>query len=158
MRKRKNELAVVKPGEQSQAESDNLVSRVADIVLGYVQHNRLLPSEIPTLIASIYGEMSSLATGAPSYAGDKPPAVSIKRSIGDDFIICLEDGKKLTMLKRYLRSQYDMSPEEYRKKWGLPHDYPMVAPAYARLRSAFARKSGLGRSRVSRKNGSSTKV
>ena len=80
---------------------------------------------------------------APELAGK--PAVPIKKSIGTEYIICLEDGKKLRTLKRYLRSHYNMSPEEYRAKWGLPFDYPMVAPAYAKLRSEFAKKLGLGR-------------
>jgi len=151
MRKRKNELAIAELGEQSQTESDSLVSFASEIVGSYCQHNRLLPSDIPTLISSIHAELKRLATGTSETNGTRSPAVSIKKSVGDDFIICLEDGKKLTMLKRYLRTQHNMSPEDYRKKWGLPHDYPMVAPAYARLRSAFAKKIGLGRTPISRK-------
>ena len=145
MRKRKNELAVVEESEQPKPQPTNLVSYVAVIVSGYFQYNRILPSEITTIIASVHGELVRLVTGTSAQTGSHTPAVPIKKSVGDDFIICLEDGKKLTMLKRYLRSQHNMSPEEYRKKWDLPHDYPMVAPAYARLRSAFAKKIGLGR-------------
>ena len=117
-----------------------------DANLKLVERNwYLIPtSEVPGLIHNVHAVLSDLASGRPATETPKPP-VSIKKSIGDDFIICLEDGKKLTMLKRYLRAQYDMSPEDYRKKWDLPPDYPMVAPAYARLRSTFAKKIGLGR-------------
>ena len=87
----------------------------------------------------------------------RKPAVSIRRSVTPDFIVCLEDGKKLKMLKRHLRTTYGLSPEEYRAKWGLPADYPMVAPKYAAQRSAFAKKIGLGRKKVSRKRGVKTK-
>ena len=125
---------------------DHLLQLATGIVSSYVSHNQVPMTEVPTILKSVHSVLAGLVAGTASEgtAAGKP-AVSVKKSIGDDFIICLEDGKKLTMLKRYLRSQYDMSPEDYRKKWDLPHDYPMVAPAYARLRSAFAKKIGLGR-------------
>ncbi|MCE9523793.1 MAG: MucR family transcriptional regulator [Alphaproteobacteria bacterium] len=122
----------------------SLLNSAVRIVDAYIRGNQIPASEVPTMIQNVLTALSNLASGSAPATGHKPP-VPIKKSIGDDFIICLEDGKKLTMLKRYLRSQYDMSPEDYRKKWDLPPDYPMVAPAYARLRSNFAKKIGLGR-------------
>lgn len=117
---------------------------VAQMVSAYLGANQCPVDRVPELIRVVHAAFTGMGTNGTTHDESKP-AVSVKKSLGDDFIICLEDGKKLTMLKRYLRSQYNMSPEEYRKKWGLPHDYPMVAPAYARLRSAFAKKIGLGR-------------
>lgn len=132
--------------------ADQLLQLATGIVSSYVSHNQVPMTEVPTILKSIHSVLAGLTGGAAGSEGtsSSKPAVSVKKSIGDDYIICLEDGKKLTMLKRYLRSQYNMSPEEYRKKWDLPHDYPMVAPAYARLRSAFAKKIGLGRVPVAR--------
>ena len=125
---------------------DHLLQLATGIVSSYVSHNQVPMTEVPAIIKSVHSVLASLVTGAPAEGGSTAkPAVSVKKSIGDDFIICLEDGKKLKMLKRYLRSNYNMSPEEYRAKWGLPADYPMVAPAYARQRSEFAKKIGLGR-------------
>lgn len=135
---------------QSKFADDALTLHAVTIVGSYLSHNLLVPSEIPAIIASVHAELRRLATGAPTSRGLEP-AVSIKKSVGDDYIVCLEDGKRLTMLKRYLKSHYNLSPDEYRKKWGLPRDYPMVAPAYARLRSTFAKKIGLGRIPTSRK-------
>ncbi len=125
---------------------DHLLQLATGIVSSYVSHNQVPMTEVPTILKSVHSVLAGLVSGttAESTAAGKP-AVSVKKSIGDDFIICLEDGKKLKMLKRYLRSNYNMSPEEYRAKWGLPADYPMVAPAYARQRSEFAKKIGLGR-------------
>jgi len=125
---------------------DHLIDLAVNLVSSYVSRNQVPMADLPAVIGMFHGALAQAAgrSGA-STEGERKPAVPVKKSIGDDFIICLEDGKKLTMLKRYLRSQYDMSPEDYRKKWDLPHDYPMVAPAYARLRSAFAKKIGLGR-------------
>jgi predicted transcriptional regulator len=138
---------------ESQAETsavptstDSLVDLTVSLVSSYVSRNQVPMSELPSIIATVHSALAQTAgRGGVSGESERKPAVPVKKSVGDDFIICLEDGKKLTMLKRYLRSQYNMSPEEYRKKWDLPHDYPMVAPAYARLRSAFAKKIGLGR-------------
>jgi predicted transcriptional regulator len=135
--------------EKEEPVSDRYIDLTANLVCSYVSRNQVPMSELPGLIAMLHAALSGTATGH-AVEAERKPAVTVKKSIGDDYIICLEDGKKLTMLKRYLRSQYNMSPEEYRKKWDLPHDYPMVAPAYARLRSAFAKKIGLGRVPVAR--------
>ncbi len=119
---------------------------VADIVTAYVSHNPLPSSHLPEVIATVHESLAKLETGdqeEPAVA--QKPAVPIKRSITDDYIICLEDGKQLKMLKRYLRTKYDMTPEQYRAKWNLPADYPMVAPSYSRRRSQFAKDIGLGR-------------
>lgn len=140
--RRKGAQAKSEAGDQP-VQSGDLVDLVAKVASSFLANNRIPPTEIPSLIGVIHTTLADISSGAtPS---ELKPAVPVKKSIGDDFIICLEDGKKLSMLKRYLRAQYNLSPEEYRKKWGLPHDYPMVAPAYARLRSAFAKKIGLGR-------------
>ena len=134
--------------------SDNLLAMATKIVSAYVEHNQVPMAEVPVIFRNVHSVLSDLAGGSNSSSdksGDLKPAVPVKKSISEDHLICLEDGKKLRMLKRYLRSHYDMSPEEYRKKWGLPHDYPMVAPSYARLRSAFAKKIGLGKVPTKRK-------
>jgi len=119
----------------------------ADIVAAYVAQNSIQAAAIPDIIRSVHEALRGLGD---TPAAAKPverqkPAVAVSRSIHDDYIVCLEDGKKLKMLKRYLRSRYNMSPEEYRRKWGLAPDYPMVAPAYAARRSDFAKQIGLGR-------------
>ena len=142
-RKAKSEVQEV---ETQPSSGVHLIDLAVGLVSSYVSRNQVPMADLPAVIGMFHGALAQAAgrSGMPAES-DRKPAVSVKKSIGDDFIICLEDGKKLTMLKRYLRSQYDMSPEDYRKKWELPHDYPMVAPAYARLRSAFAKKIGLGR-------------
>ncbi|WP_297511938.1 MucR family transcriptional regulator [uncultured Caulobacter sp.] len=119
----------------------------AEIVAAYVGQNTVAQTAIPELIRTVHEALSALSNGveAPRPAEKAKPAVPVGRSVQHDYIICLEDGKKLKMLKRYLRSHYDMSPEEYRRKWGLPPEYPMVAPAYAARRSDFAKKIGLGK-------------
>lgn len=118
------------------------------IVCAYLANNQVARETLPDLIATV---RAAITMQKPAAAVEATPAVPVKKSLGDDFIICLEDGKRLTMLKRYLWSQYGMTPEDYRRKWGLPHDYPMVAPAYARLRSQFAKKIGLGTVGTSRR-------
>ena len=136
--------------EQAEASTDHrFVDLTVSLVSSYVSRNQVPMAELAGLITTFHGALAGAAAGH-TVEAERKPAVTVKKSVGDDYLICLEDGKKLTMLKRYLRSQYDMSPEEYRKKWDLPHDYPMVAPAYARLRSAFAKKIGLGRVPVAR--------
>ena len=128
-----------------------LVELTADIVSAYVSNNTLVVSELPALIENV-GDALALAADKASKP-QKPelkPAVSIKRSVTPDHIICLEDGKKFKSLKRHLRTYYNLTPEEYREKWGLPHDYPMVAPNYAAARSELARKFGLGQRRRKR--------
>ena len=119
----------------------------AEIVAAYVGQNTVSQTVIPELIRTVHEALTSLNNGgeAPRLLEKAKPAVPVGRSVQHDYIVCLEDGKKLKMLKRYLRSHYDMSPEEYRRKWGLPPDYPMVAPAYAARRSDFAKKIGLGK-------------
>ncbi len=115
---------------------------VSKIVSAYVSKNNLPPGELPHLIRTVHEALKRPEQAASS----RPePAVPIKKSIKPDYVICLEDGKKLKMLKRHLRTAYDMSPDEYRQRWGLPADYPMVAPKYAAMRSELAKKIGLGR-------------
>lgn len=126
---------------------EDLLRLTADVVASYLTNNSLAPGGIGDLIRSVHRSFSGLqgAETAPAAHEKQKPAIPISRSVQDDYIVCLEDGRKLKMLKRYLRSRYNMSPEEYRRKWGLPPDYPMVAPAYANRRSEFAKQIGLGR-------------
>lgn len=117
-----------------------------DIITAYVSHNPVPAKGLPEVIKAVHSILEQLARSQEEQpVATAKPAVPIKRSVTRDYLICLEDGKKLKMLKRYLRSRYDMSPEEYRAKWGLPPDYPMVAPSYAEKRSEFAKQIGLGR-------------
>jgi predicted transcriptional regulator len=130
--------------EDVELKSD-ITEKVADIVVAYVGHNSVPSTELPSLITSVFQALTGLSTGEEAKAPEaKQPAVSIKKSVGSDFIVCLEDGRKFKSLKRHLRTKYGMSPEDYRAKWGLPKDYPMVAPAYAAARSDLAKKMGLG--------------
>jgi predicted transcriptional regulator len=122
-----------------------LLSASAEIVAAYVAQNQLQPTAIPDLIRSVHGALLGLGGDRPVPTERPRPAVPVGRSVQHDYIVCLEDGVRLKMLKRYLRSHYDMSPEEYRRRWGLPPEYPMVAPAYAERRSEFAKKIGLGK-------------
>ena len=138
---------MVQKTEALAADSDELMRSACRIIAAYVSKNPISASEVPEMIKSIYGTLSVLSGSGP---GEVPPtsqkpAVPIKKSITPDYIICLEDGKKLKMLKRYLRTRYKMTPDEYRAKWNLPLDYPIVAPNYAARRSEFAKKIGLGR-------------
>lgn len=122
-----------------------LTALTADVVAAYVAHNVLSADKLPEFIGSIYGALNKAsvqATEPPKV--ELTPAVPVKKSVTQDFIVCLEDGKKFKSLKRHLKSCYDLSPEEYREKWGLPRDYPMVAPAYAAARSSLAKSMGLG--------------
>ncbi|HYM30193.1 MAG TPA: MucR family transcriptional regulator [Candidatus Cybelea sp.] len=133
-------------GTESGAPKGDLLRMTAEIVSAYVSHNEVATPQITDIIKAVHGSLDSLHK--PMQRGaDAPtkPAIPVRRSITPDYIVCLEDGKKLKMLKRYLRSTYSLTPEEYRSKWGLPADYPMVAPNYAKQRSAFAKKIGLGR-------------
>jgi predicted transcriptional regulator len=128
------------------AKADELIKFASDIVAAYVSNNPVPIAEIPGMIKSIHATLGGLAGTMPiDLPTNQKPAVSVKKSITPEYIVCLEDGKKLKMLKRYLRSRYSLSPEEYRAKWSLPADYPMVAPNYAAQRSEFAKKIGLGR-------------
>jgi predicted transcriptional regulator len=125
---------------------EELLRMTADVVAAYVSNNALPTAQLAEVINAVYGSLRSLDGSAPE-AKSEPlkPAVPVKKSITPDYLICLEDGKKLKMLKRHLRSTYSLTPDEYRAKWGLPADYPMVAPNYAEQRSQFAKKIGLGR-------------
>ena len=128
------------------AKSPGLLRMTADIVSAYVGHNSVPSNQIADLVRAVHSSLNELSNGGmPAPDAPPKPAVPVKRSVHDDYIVCLEDGKKLKMLKRYLRSTYGMSPDEYRTKWALPPDYPMVAPKYAEQRSAIARRTGLGR-------------
>lgn len=121
-----------------------ILEYASDIVSAYVSNNPIQSEELPNLIRDVHSTLKELkASNGAQVTPD--PAIPIKKSITDDFLICLEDGKKFKSLKRHLRSKYGMSPEEYREKWGLPYDYPMVAPSYARKRSALAKEMGLGK-------------
>ncbi len=132
--------------QEADLSHEEMLRLATDIVAAYVSHNQVPAQEVPNMIRSVHGVLGTLREGAPEESSEpQKPAVPVKKSVTDDYIICLEDGKKLKMLKRYLRSNYDMSPEEYRAKWNLPPDYPMVAPNYAAQRSEFAKKIGLGR-------------
>ena len=125
--------------------NQSYVEEAASIVAAYVSANTVPAADLPSLISSVHETLVSIASGAPVSPAHLEAAVPIKKSITPDYIICLEDGKKLKMLKRYLRSQYGMTPEEYRARWNLPPDYPMVAPNYAATRSKLAKKIGLGK-------------
>jgi predicted transcriptional regulator len=132
--------------------STNHVELAAEIVSAYVSNNSVPSSELPALLSDVHAAIVRVATGAqPAVVEAAKPAVPPKKSITSDYIICLEDGRKFKSLKRHLRTQYNLSPEEYREKWGLPADYPMVAPAYAKARSALAKQMGLGQQRRRRK-------
>jgi predicted transcriptional regulator len=124
---------------------DELLRMTTRVVSAYVGNNPIADTQISDVIQSVYGSLHGLGNGASEPVNKQKPAVPIKRSITPDRIICLEDGKQLKMLKRYLRTTHGMTPDEYRAKWGLPADYPMVAPNYAKQRSAFAKEIGLGK-------------
>ncbi|HYE48606.1 MAG TPA: MucR family transcriptional regulator [Azospirillaceae bacterium] len=127
--------------------SAEILRMTAEIVSAYVGKNPLPTQQIPEVINTVYSSLTGL-NGTPRDTQAEPPrpAVPVRKSVTPEYIVCLEDGKKLKMLKRHLRSTYNMTPDEYRAKWGLPADYPMVAPNYAAQRSEFAKKIGLGRS------------
>lgn len=126
--------------------ADETMRMTADIVASFVTNNKVTPEQLSDLIRSVHRTMDALTQGPEERPQEKlKPAVPISKSINSDYIVCLEDGKKLKMLKRYLRSTYNMSPDDYRRKWNLPADYPMVAPDYAARRSEFAKRIGLGR-------------
>jgi len=127
---------------------DELLALTVDIVSSHVANNSVAVAELPTLIENVFQSLSGLGNEVAAPPVRPKPAVSIKNSVTPDFIICLEDGKKLKMLKRHLKSQYDMSPEDYRARWELAPDYPMVAPNYADQRRMLAKKIGLGRRRA----------
>lgn len=129
-------------------EKNELVELTAEIVSAYVSNNTVVASDLPAVIHNVFEALSKAATASGQPAREElKPAVPIKKSVTREFIVCLEDGKKFKSLKRHLRTHYDLSPEAYREKWGLPHDYPMVAPNYAAARSDLAKRMGLGQRR-----------
>ncbi len=128
--------------------TNNFIELAADIVSAYVSNNSVPAAELPALINDVHSALLRVTQGGAPVVADAPrPAVPAKKSVTNDYIICLEDGKKFKSLKRHLRTQYNMSPEDYREKWGLPGDYPMVAPNYAKARSQLAKQMGLGQQR-----------
>jgi predicted transcriptional regulator len=130
------------------ASDGDLIDLAADIVSAYVSNNSLPVGELPALIADVHRALNNTQRGMQEPTPEPlKPAVNPKKSVYPDYIVCLEDGKKFKSLKRHLRTHYDLSPEEYREKWSLPPDYPMVAPNYAAARSALAKKMGLGQQR-----------
>ena len=132
------------------AEREDLVDMTASVVSAYVAGNPVPAQDLPALIRSVFSTFTEISgrRGA-ALEVSQEPAIAIKKSVTPDFIICLEDGKKFKSLKRHLRTRYNLTPDEYRAKWGLPHDYPMVAPTYAKERSNLAKRMGLGQSRRS---------
>jgi predicted transcriptional regulator len=136
-----NDLTGITPG----ADND-LIELSADIVCAYVSHNALSPMDLPKLIAEVHTSLKGLhSTQAPEPVEELKPAIRVSKSVTPDYIVCLEDGKKFKSLKRHLRTHYNLSPEEYREKWGLAPEYPMVAPNYSATRSRLAKDNGLGR-------------
>ncbi|MFZ1962435.1 MAG: MucR family transcriptional regulator [Roseiarcus sp.] len=130
------------------SESNNHVELAAEIVSAYVSNNSVPAGELPALLNEVHAAIVRVASGAVvAVAEAAKPAIAPKKSITNDYIVCLEDGRKFKSLKRHLRTQYNLSPEQYREKWSLPADYPMVAPAYAKARSALAKQMGLGQQR-----------
>jgi predicted transcriptional regulator len=127
--------------------NDQLISLTADIVSAHVSNNSVAVNDLPSLIQNVHVALAALSGSEAQPQKKQEPAVSIRASVKPDFIVCLEDGKKLKMLKRHLMTHYGMTPEEYRQKWGLPADYPMVAPNYAEQRRSLAKSIGLGTTR-----------
>jgi predicted transcriptional regulator len=134
-----------------QPNTPNYIELAADLVSAFVSNNPVPASELPALIGSVHQALTKVAKGTsePAVEAPKAPAVSVRKSVQPDYIICLEDGKRFKSLKRHLRTVYDLTPDQYRAKWGLAHDYPMVAPNYAAARSELAKQLGLGQKRRS---------
>jgi predicted transcriptional regulator len=128
-----------------QVDKPDLVELTSEIVSAYVSNNAVVPADLPAMIADVHEALSRAAQRIGGGEREElKPAIALKKSVTPDYIVCLEDGKKFKSLKRHLRTHYNLSPEEYREKWGLPHDYPMVAPNYAAARSQLAKQMGLG--------------
>ena len=132
-----------------QLDRSELLALTSEIVSSHVSNNAVNQNDLSTMIETVFNTLEGLSAPKEEPVEELKPAVPIKKSVTDEFVICLEDGKKLKMLKRHLKTAYDMTPDDYRAKWGLPADYPMVAPAYARKRQDLAKKIGLGRKRKS---------
>ena len=126
---------------------DTLLTLTADIVAAHVSNNSVAVNDLPNLIQNVHGALTGIASKGGAVEPKPEPKVSIRASVKPDYVVCLEDGKKQKMLKRHLMTNHGMTPDEYRQKWGLPADYPMVAPNYAAARSALAKKMGLGQQR-----------
>lgn len=135
------------------SDTSTYIELAAEIVSAYVSNNSVPAAELPGLLGEIHSALVRVSNGTAVVVPPEAakPAVPPKKSITNDYIVCLEDGEKFKSLKRHLRTRYDMSPDQYREKWGLPSDYPMVAPSYAKTRSALARKMGLGQQRGKRR-------
>jgi predicted transcriptional regulator len=129
---------------ESTEQPNDLLALTTEIVAAHVSNNTVAVNDLPTLINQIYNSLANIGASPIAPAARPQPAVSVKKSVQPDYITCLEDGKKLKMLKRHLKTAYNMTPEAYRERWGLPSDYPMVAPNYARQRSRLAKEIGLG--------------
>ena len=129
----------------------NTIELAADLVSAFVSNNPVPAAELPALIGNVHAALNKVASGTTAQPVEEPkaPAVSVKKSVQPDYLVCLEDGKRFKSLKRHLRTVYDLTPEQYRAKWGLAHDYPMVAPSYAAARSELAKQLGLGQKRRS---------
>jgi predicted transcriptional regulator len=140
--------------DETTAKNEMLITLTADIVAAHVSNNSVAVSDLPTLIQNVHHALAGLDTPAAVPETKQEPAVSIRASIKPDYIVCLEDGKKLKMLKRHLMTHYQMTPEDYRAKWNLPADYPMVASNYAEQRRSLAKKIGLGTSRSGKRKAS----
>jgi predicted transcriptional regulator len=137
--------------------ASNYIELAADIVSAYVSNNSVPTSDLPTLINEVHTALIRVGGGTVEVPVEAPkPAIPVKKSVTPDYIVCLEDGKKFKSLKRHLRTQYNMTPEQYREKWGLPVDYPMVAPNYAKARSELAKEMGLGQQRRKRRSSRSS--
>lgn len=130
---------------EEQLDRSELLALTSEIVSSHVSNNAVNQADLATMITTVFNTLEGLSGPQEEPVEELKPAVPVKKSVTDEYIICLEDGKKLKMLKRHLSTSYDLTPEEYRAKWGLPSDYPMVAPAYARKRQELAKKIGLGR-------------
>jgi predicted transcriptional regulator len=130
---------------EAQESAELLITLTADIVAAHVSNNSVAVTDVPALISNVHGALKNLSDPAPTPVAAPEPAVPVRNSVKRDYIVCLEDGKKLKMLKRHLMTHYGMTPDEYRTKWGLAADYPMVAPAYAETRRELAKAIGLGR-------------
>ena len=133
---------------EQNSELSELLQLTADIVASHVSNNSVAVNELPQLVQQVYDSLSGLGKAPEAAQQERPtPAVPVRKSVTPDYIVCLEDGKKLKMLKRHLKTAYDMTPEQYRERWSLPPDYPMVAPRYAEQRRDLAKKIGLGTAR-----------
>lgn len=132
---------------EDKLDRSELLALTSEIVSSHVSNNAVNQNDLTTMIQTVFTTLEGLSGPKEEPVEELKPAVSIKRSVTDEYIVCLEDGKKLKMLKRHLKTSYDLTPEEYRARWGLTSDYPMVAPAYARKRQELAKKIGLGRKR-----------